>query len=158
MNPIQWPRRFARRDLLRGVYSFVWVLPLGVLLRGVIKFLRYEPPTTDVTQFPLDNADSLPQLPAYRENARVWLWQDTAGYTAIDAICTHLGCTVRLQPDGQEYRCPCHGSRFSLTGEVLQGPATRPLPFYGLYWGSDGRLTVDRSTAVDATFRLPPGV
>lgn len=45
----------------------------------------------------------------------------------FSAICTHMGCTV--QPRGAELDCPCHGSRFdALTGKVLQGPATSPLP------------------------------
>ena len=44
---------------------------------------------------------------------------------ALLASCTHQGC----QPDliGDRMICPCHGSEFSLDGEVLQGPASRPL-------------------------------
>jgi Rieske Fe-S protein len=146
----------ARRAILRGAFNFVWVLPLGVILKSVFSFLTYESSTTTVTQFSVGNAASLPELPAYIEAARVWLRQDAGGYTAIDAVCTHLGCIVRLQPGGEEYRSPCHGSRFALSGEVLQGPAVRPLPFYRLYWGSDEQLTVDRTQTVDASFRLPP--
>ncbi len=156
MRRVPWNQRLARRDLLKSALSFGWVLPLAVMVKSAVKFLTYESPTTTVTQFPMGNAASLPELPAYIEAARVWLRQDAAGYTAIDAVCTHLGCIVRLQPGGEEYRSPCHGSRFDLTGKVLQGPAVRPLPFYRLYWGSEGQLTVDRSQTVDALFRLPP--
>lgn len=46
---------------------------------------------------------------------------------AFSAICTHQGCTVK--PAGAELQCPCHGSRYAaITGKVLQGPATSPLP------------------------------
>ena len=46
---------------------------------------------------------------------------------AVEAACTHLGCIVRHDAERNCWQCPCHGSRFSLDGEVLQGPATRPL-------------------------------
>ena len=45
--------------------------------------------------------------------------------TALDATCTHMQCTVA--PDGKILQCPCHGSQYSLTGSVLQGPAPAAL-------------------------------
>lgn len=48
---------------------------------------------------------------------------------ALSAVCTHAACTVRWQ-DEQELFCPCHGSRFNDQGQVLNGPATEPLPRY----------------------------
>ena len=44
---------------------------------------------------------------------------------AFSAVCPHQGCTVA--PGEGALACPCHGSRFSLTGEVEEGPADRPL-------------------------------
>jgi cytochrome b6-f complex iron-sulfur subunit len=45
---------------------------------------------------------------------------------AFSAICTHQGCEVR--PAKGSLRCPCHGSVFdTATGDVLHGPALRPL-------------------------------
>src|SRR4051812_33082070 len=55
------------------------------------------------------------------------LLQAEAGtITAVSAICTHQGCTVA--PDGEELKCPCHGSVFDLTGVNVSGPAPSPLP------------------------------
>ncbi|NJK83358.1 MAG: Rieske (2Fe-2S) protein [Saprospiraceae bacterium] len=46
-------------------------------------------------------------------------------YSALLLQCTHRGCEVR--PAAKELQCPCHGSVFSNTGEVLESPAERPL-------------------------------
>jgi Rieske Fe-S protein len=53
--------------------------------------------------------------------------QPSAGQVvAFSAICTHAGCTVA--PVGNEFDCPCHGSRYNgTTGAVIQGPAPSPL-------------------------------
>jgi Rieske Fe-S protein len=45
--------------------------------------------------------------------------------TALDATCTHMQCTVA--PDGSKLQCPCHGSQYTLTGSVIQGPAPAAL-------------------------------
>jgi len=53
--------------------------------------------------------------------------QPVAGdFKAFSAVCTHTGCLLNEVADGT-INCPCHGSKFSLDGAVLNGPAQRPL-------------------------------
>lgn len=46
---------------------------------------------------------------------------------ALDATCTHAGCMVRLGGAPGAFLCPCHGGAFSLEGEPVRKPVTRPL-------------------------------
>jgi glycine/D-amino acid oxidase-like deaminating enzyme/nitrite reductase/ring-hydroxylating ferredoxin subunit len=46
---------------------------------------------------------------------------------AVSLRCTHLGCLLRFNSAERSWDCPCHGSRFDVDGEVLEGPATRAL-------------------------------
>ena len=66
---------------------------------------------------------------------------DATTFTAIDAVCTHEGCTVNGATD-TEYVCPCHGSRYDRSGHVTHGPAQANLRQYATGF-ADGVVTIN---------------
>jgi Rieske Fe-S protein len=51
-----------------------------------------------------------------------------AGKVNVFAInCSHLGCSIALNAGAKRFECPCHGSMFALSGNVIHGPAVAPL-------------------------------
>lgn len=52
---------------------------------------------------------------------------DDGAVSAVSPRCTHMGCTVDWNDAERTWDCPCHGSRYDRTGEVIRGPAARGL-------------------------------
>jgi len=134
----------SRRDFLRLVRTIIlWACAL-LGMGGLVRFLdtRTQPdPQTDFDAGPADGfADGsrtlLPQVPAM-------LIKDAQGFHAVSLVCTHLGCTVEIKPDG--FTCPCHGSRFDRQGGITRGPATQPLKVLRTEITADGRLHLHTS-------------
>jgi nitrite reductase/ring-hydroxylating ferredoxin subunit len=57
-------------------------------------------------------------------------------FTALTAVCTHEACTVSGFQN-QTYVCPCHGSQYSLSGAVVQGPAPTALRQFATRFASN---------------------
>ncbi len=51
-------------------------------------------------------------------------------YVAVYSVCTHAGSTVAYEASSNRFHCPAHGSNFSTTGSVINGPANQPLHQY----------------------------
>jgi Rieske Fe-S protein len=59
---------------------------------------------------------------------KVAAYRDGSGVVhALDPVCTHLGCLVQFNDAEKSWDCPCHGSRFDTRGDVINGPAVKPL-------------------------------
>jgi cytochrome b6-f complex iron-sulfur subunit len=74
---------------------------------------------------------------------RLLVLEDAEGELhALDAKCTHEGCTVRYAPGEGLISCACHNARFDVEGRVLSGPPPRPLARHVVRRETDGRIVV----------------
>ncbi len=62
------------------------------------------------------------------DNQKVAAYRDDEGTVhAVSAVCPHLACIVSWNSGEKSWDCPCHGSRFSCDGKVIQGPSVQDL-------------------------------
>lgn len=54
--------------------------------------------------------------------------------SCLNSVCPHMGCTVSWNPSEHTWDCPCHGSRFDVNGNMLNGPATKGLSQVDLHF------------------------
>jgi len=102
---------------------------------------------------PIGNVSAYP-LGSFSVAGNIYfLGHDAGGLYAMTMACTHAGCACAMK--GNELDCPCHGSRFDHLGNVLQGPATKPLPHFPVFVDATGNITVDRFTIVSQSTRTP---
>lgn len=150
----RFEKPIERRDFfaLAALWSF-----LGTIVAAVLGALRLPIPAvfpeTD-SRFPIGKPEDFPlgtRLSIPRR--RLWVFSEKKGLAAVSTVCPHLGCVVSRNGDGS-YICPCHGSRFDVTGKVTSGPAPRGLIWFEVSMGPDGRLIVDSKREVSSNTRF----
>ncbi|WFB37816.1 ubiquinol-cytochrome c reductase iron-sulfur subunit [Kiritimatiellota bacterium B12222] len=144
-------RRTFLTWLSGGVISAGTLLTMGT---GALRLLVPNVHYGESTRMILDSPEHYPMGITYLEEHQVYLLRKGDTFRAMSGLCTHLGCSVNLSASGREFLCPCHGSRFDQQGQVLRGPASRPLPWLGMALTVDGRLVVDRSREVSESESL----
>lgn len=115
--------RFLLAPLRRrtGVPDFIRVAPMSALREG-------EPFRATVLS---DRWDAYTHHPAGPVGS-VWLLRGAdAGSEPVvrcfQSICPHLGCGIDFVPGRSSFECPCHNAVFSVSGEVVSGPAPRDM-------------------------------
>ena len=89
---------------------------------------------------------------------RVWIVRTPTGFYAMWARCTHLGCTPNWWGDQNRFKCPCHGSNYTMDGDVIAGPAPMPLWRAKVELTPTGDLIVDKAVKENKPEKrgLPP--
>jgi len=114
---------------------FLALLGSGALgLTGVgmvVAVARYlEPDVLDEGDglFEVGRPETLPVGTVLVSRARqVYVVHAPAGFYALSAVCTHLGCVTKQEQGTDRIVCPCHGSTFDVAGRVVSGPAKKQL-------------------------------
>ncbi len=135
----------SRRDFFNEVaLGALGIAGLGaavVTYRYLSPNVLFEPPTTFRAGSPeMYPANSI----TFLEDQQVYIVRTAAGFYAVSAICTHLGCITRWNPLANQIQCPCHGSKFQRDGAKVEGPAPRSLEHFSISLTPDGELLVDK--------------
>lgn len=131
MNEKKNTSKFSRRQFL----GIAWGGSISLLFaQGVVMFLKFIQPVKQggfggrvyagrIEEFAIDSVNRILA-------GRFYISRTSKGIIALWQKCTHLGCAVPWDEDSQQFHCPCHGSLFDEYGEVLSGPAPRPLDYF----------------------------
>jgi cytochrome b6-f complex iron-sulfur subunit len=76
------------------------------------------------------NYSNLSSTGGYVVKSKVIIINTGDEFVALSSVCTHQGCQVGYDPSSGNLPCPCHGSLYSISGSVLNGPAPDPLKKY----------------------------
>jgi glycine/D-amino acid oxidase-like deaminating enzyme/nitrite reductase/ring-hydroxylating ferredoxin subunit len=65
------------------------------------------------------------------DGQRAGAYRDEKGVLhVVDTTCTHMGCELSWNSAEKSWDCPCHGSRFTYEGDIIEGPAISPLEIH----------------------------
>ena len=102
-----------------------------------------------ITQVTLDGAGTLEpgSVLMYRFGTRpaMLIHHKDGTWVSFDAVCTHLGCTVKYEPENARIHCACHGGVYDPnTGNVVSGPPPKGLRVYRVEV-KDAQVNVSRA-------------
>lgn len=128
----------SRRDFIKLSTNALFGLGGLLGLAGLFRYFDYYPPEApvefdlgDVANFPVGSRTVRSDIPAV-------IFNRDGEIVARSLVCTHLGCTVAESATG--FDCPCHGSRYDENGNVLAGPAQKPLKTLRVEILEDGKV------------------
>jgi cytochrome b6-f complex iron-sulfur subunit len=135
-----------RRELIRNIAAgtaSVFIVP-SVLTS--CQEDQPEPENPDANELTIDltspNNSSLGSAGGSKVIENIIIINTGDGFIALSSVCTHSGCQVTYDHGSENLPCPCHGSIFSTSGMVLNGPASSPLKTYEVIQEGD-ILTID---------------
>ena len=149
--PSEAPDRLRRTMFAVGCFGIGAATAgfLAATFRFLVPNVLYEPSRRFDVGPP---SDFSPGSATFLPDRRLYVFNGADGFYCISSVCTHLGCNVKR--GGPGFECPCHGSQFDENGQVVRGPAPKPLAWYALGLSPRAELVVDLDQQVGPEFRL----
>lgn len=132
-----------RRKVLKRILAFLGATSLGAFLYPILKFLNPPESRTQSQSVIISKSDIPPGTAKeviFNDTPAIIINRKGKGFVAFSRVCTHMGCLVGYNRIANELVCPCHAGVFNLEGNVLSGPAPRPLTRLPL------KITADKVT------------
>ena len=112
----------AKRKFLKNFIKFLPAIGLASLAFPGFLLMEFSSGTNKKVKIKISDLE-------YEVNKidNFFIIREGENYKALSAVCTHLGCILNYDDLNKNFLCPCHRSKFDLSGNVLQSPASKPL-------------------------------
>ncbi|MCX6934902.1 MAG: Rieske (2Fe-2S) protein [Verrucomicrobia bacterium] len=143
---------FTRRTFVRWALGSAGICYAAALGYPVYRYLaspvEKASVSSSVTEVILKDAQNLPKgsvlMFKFGSKPTMLIHHPDGAWSALTAVCTHLGCTVQYQPEKNQIYCACHGGVYDpVTGRNISGPPPKPLMQYRVNV-SDAGVVVSR--------------
>lgn len=142
----------TRRGFVKVAMAGVSLGYAGAIGYPIFRYLNSpvekEAALSAIKEVTLPKADELPKgavlVFKFGPRPALLIHHDDDSWVALDAVCTHMGCTVGFDAKVGRIVCQCHGGQYDAkTGENISGPPPRPLKKFSLTVAK-GQVTVTR--------------
>lgn len=139
------PRRKFLINLALAWATFTAAIGGALTVLGGFMIPRVDFTKIDVFKVgPPDNFPKNTVDETFKDSKGVWIVNDGQRIFAMSIVCTHLGCTPNWMPNERKFKCPCHGSGFTMQGINFEGPAPVPLRRFEVSLSDDGQIVVNK--------------
>ena len=133
-------KKSAAKPTRRSFLNILWIILGGIALAEFIAvaFAFLRPHKSKARRADADSIITAGAVDRFAPNSvtafvrgKFYLARlEDGGFLALSRTCTHLGCAVPWVEKEMRFACPCHGSAFDITGNVIAAPAPRALDIY----------------------------
>lgn len=147
LNPSGEP--LPRRRFLINL-ALAWATFAAAMGGALTALAAFMIPRVDFTKIEVFKAGPPDNFPpntvdeTFKSSRGVWIVNHGGKIFAVSIVCTHLGCTPNWMENERKFKCPCHGSGFTIEGINFEGPAPVPLRRYEVSLADDGQIVVNK--------------